>query len=705
MKKKPLNYFIVLLVGFAFVAQSPFVRSQEPKTKPEPQYSKVADWHEKKVSEYEELSKTNPPPTGCTMFVGSSTWTGWGKTFDKDFEGMNAVNRGFGGAVIPEWFYALDRLVTPYKPARIMFFCGTNDLNSGHSPERVVNDFKKFLSLLRETNPDCMVFYVAITKSHSRKQHWERMDQVNDAVKEMAENDDHLVFIDINTPMYDEDGVVREEFFGDRLHLNRKGQLLWIPILREAYFSNENGKNKGTKNVVTYTTTADQKQLFERKEIAFDDSVPENNHVRLFPETVHQVMDGFGAAITGSSCYNLLKMTPEDRRKILMETFDVQTGMGYGYIRISIGCSDFSLSEFTCCDKPGIENFAIHEEDEKYLIPILKEILEINPKIKIMASPWTCPKWMKVDNLKELKPFDSWTSGQLNPKYYQDYATYFLNYVQEMKKRGIEITSITLQNEPLNRGNSASLFMSWQEQRDFIKTALGPTFKKAGLKTEIIVFDHNYNYDRHKPDCKDQVGYPLHIYEDKEAAQYVVGAAYHAYGGNKDELIRIHEAYPDKNLYFTEISIGTWSYSFASDLMWNAREVCIGTIARHSKAVIVWNFMLDEKHAPFRPGGCDKCMGAVDIDSRDYKTLTKNSHFYTIGHLSKVIAPGANRIESQGFNVDGLYHVAFINPDKGKAFVVQNDTDRERKLTVAVEGDSKSFTVVLPPKSVVSCKW
>lgn len=191
--------------------------------------------------------------------------------------------------------------------------------------------------------------------------------------------------------------------------------------------------------------------------------------VTLDPTTKYQSMEGFGSAITGSTCYNLLKMNANDRKAFLEQTFSTTNGMGQSYIRIAIGCSDFSLSEYTLCDTEGIENFALQEEELEYIIPILKEILAINPNIKIIGSPWTAPRWMKVDNLTDLKPYNGWTSGQLNPKYYADYGTYFVKWIQAMNAKGIAIEAITPQNEPLNRANSASMYMTWQEQRDFVK--------------------------------------------------------------------------------------------------------------------------------------------------------------------------------------------------------------------------------------------
>ena len=456
-------------------------------------------------------------------------------------------------------------------------------------------------------------------------------------------------------------------------------------------------------DVDLFITTANGSRKFFHDSLAFNSKPNMSPYtITLNPAESYQVMEGFGAAITGSTCYNLLKMSAGDRTRLLKETFDPVSGMGYSYIRISMGCSDFSLSEYTHCDTKGIENFALHTEDKTYVIPVLKEILAIRPDIRIMASPWTCPKWMKVNNLTEKKPFDSWTSGQLNPAYYQDYATYFVKYIGAMKSEGINITSVTIQNEPLNRYNSASLYMTWQEQRDFIKTALGPAFRSAGIQSKIIVYDHNYNYDADRAENKDQIDYPLHIYSDPEAAQYIDGAAYHAYGGDKSELADVHARNTSKNLYFTEISIGSWGYSFADDLMWNMNEVCLGTINNWAKAVIVWNFMLDANHGPNRPGGCTTCYGAIDIQS-DYKTMTRNSHYYTIGHLAKVITPGAKRIATTGYKATGLYYAAFVNPDASYAAVMQNDTDKPLNITLA--DGSHTFTFEVSAKSVVSVKW
>lgn len=471
----------------------------------------------------------------------------------------------------------------------------------------------------------------------------------------------------------------------------------WSPVA--GLDESENPADK----VVAYETTADKSKLFRKEFIDFTSGQRADVTLTLDPATTFQIVDGFGAAITGSTSFNFMQMPEDARHALITETFSPTKGLGYSFVRVSIGCSDFSLSEFSLCEEPGIENFALSSEDEEYVIPVLKEILAVNPELKILASPWTCPPWMKVDNLRDLKPYLSWTSGQLNPKYYDDYATYFVRYIEAMRDAGIEIYAITMQNEPLNRGNSASLFMTWQEQKEFVKV-LGPKLRAAELDALIIAFDHNFNYDSNKPECRDQFGYPLHIYEDEKAAQYLAGAAYHAYGGNKEEMKRVRDARPDKGLWFTEQSIGEWGYSFGGDLMWFMREVGIGVMNYDCKGIIVWNFMLDDKKGPNRPGGCQSCFGAVNLSTKDWSSVERYSHFYEIGHFSKVVSPGAKRVQLTVDGADrGLNACAFVNPDGSRSLVTLNDTDRPRSIRVKV-GDEE-FVATLQQKGTRSFKW
>ena len=471
---------------------------------------------------------------------------------------------------------------------------------------------------------------------------------------------------------------------------------------RDSFTPSEKEKTTTSGDISVLMTTNNRAYDLTKLYVDYSDKFNMSpNTIKLTPAIQYQTMDGFGAAITGSTCYNLMKMNKEDRTQFLTQTFSESQGLGMSYIRISIGCSDFSLSEYTLWDTPGKENFALQEEEKNYVIPILKEILAINPNLKIMGSPWTAPRWMKVNNLTDLQPFNSWTSGQLNPQYYQDYGWYFVRWIEEMKKEGINIYSITIQNEPLNRGNSASMYMTWQEQQKFIKDALGPQMKAANLQTKIYAFDHNYNYDN----IEDQKNYPINIYNDPAAAAYISGAAYHNYGGDKAELLNIHNQRPDKELVFTETSIGEWNEgrNLEKRLTDDMCEVGLGTVNNWSKAVIVWNLMLDTEKGPNRDGGCQTCYGAVDINSKNFKTISRNSHYYVTSHLSAVVKPGAVRIGTEGYTATGLEYAAFKNPDNSYAMVLMNDANENRKITLS--DGTKHFSYDVPSKSVVSFKW
>ncbi len=456
-----------------------------------------------------------------------------------------------------------------------------------------------------------------------------------------------------------------------------------------------------TGDVRVITTTSNRAQDLAESTISFsttDNMSPST--VRIVPTEEFQTMDGFGAAITGSTCYNLMQMSEANRKEFLNTTFSPETGYGFSYVRIAIGCSDFSLSEFSCCDTEGIENFALPSEDTQYIIPILKEILAINPTLKIMGTPWTPPRWMKVNNLTDLQPHNKWTSGQLNPKYYADYGLYFVKWIQAYADNGIKIYSVTPQNEPLNRGNSASMFMGWDEERDFVKNGLGPALKEAGLDTKVYAFDHNYNYDN----MSDQQSYPTKIYADADAKKYLAGAAYHNYGGDKEELTVVHNATPGMDLVFTETSIGTWNdgQNLEKRLVDDMEQVALGTVNRWCKGVIVWNLMLDADKGPNRPGGCQTCYGAVDIN-RDYTKLTRNSHYYIIAHMSSVVKPDAVRIGTTGFTTNGLTYTAFKNADGSYAIVFSNNKTTEVKLTV--DDGTHHFPVTIPGRSAVSVAW
>lgn len=456
------------------------------------------------------------------------------------------------------------------------------------------------------------------------------------------------------------------------------------------------------EQVRVFTTTADGKKQIEYT-TAVSSRIKYPKHLSLTPATTYQEMDGFGYAITYSACYNLMKMSPADRHAFLVRTYSRTEGYGISYVRISIGCSDFSSTEYSLCDTKGIENFRLYSDETQYVIPILKEILAINPDLKIMAAPWTCPKWMKIKSLSNPVAYDSWTSGTLNPVYYEDYAEYFVRFVQAFAAEGIPIYAVTPQNEPLNRGNCASLYMPWQEEAAFVNK-LAPAFARAGIKTKIYCFDHNYNYDN----ISDQQDYPINFYAaidpNMDGRDLVVGSAWHDYGGSVTELDDINQKAPDKEVIFTESSIGTWNdgRNLSVRLLADMRNLVYNTVTRRSKAVMVWNFMLDLNRGPNLDGGCTTCYGAVDIDQKDYHTITYNSHYFVMAHASLAAQPGARRIAaSMSDNSTDVSYAAFLNPDGsyGAFFLNGNSYAVQMSMSASASAIAR-FT--LPAKSIVT---
>lgn len=482
------------------------------------------------------------------------------------------------------------------------------------------------------------------------------------------------------------------------------------------------------KDVVAYVTTADSRQQFAKESFDFGKAGSMSPNQIRYDKTAlaDQSVDGFGLAVTTSSCYNLLKMSQADRTAFLEETFSPEKGAGMSLIRVSIGASDFCLDDnYTWCDKEGLENFAVHSEDKNYLFPVLKEIYAINPDVKIIGSPWSCPLWMKCpmpgrddrDASKFNVPvtdettYNSWTGGRLKPSCYDDYAEYFVKWIQVMEKEGFDIHAITMQNEPLNPGNSMSLVMPWQDQKEFIKH-LGPAMQKAGLDdVQILLFDHNYNYD----DKDGQIDYPLNIYADPEAYRWADGSAWHAYGGYVTELDEINAEYPEKSIYFTEASIGEWiggwedkwSFNFLSNCLVNDfSSIFLGTLKRGGQGVTLWNLMLDDKRGPFsrHDGSCKTCYGGVTINSADYKTIVKNSHWFNCAHASSVIKRGARMMKTDTFDMPhGFECQMFLNPDNTVGAVMCNNTGAAQSVVFANDKFTVKYSV--PAKSIVSLLW
>ncbi|PRY04658.1 glucosylceramidase [Pontibacter ummariensis] len=438
---------------------------------------------------------------------------------------------------------------------------------------------------------------------------------------------------------------------------------------------------------VSYWLTNPDKSVLFRKQppLAFSDMVAGATTITLDPSQTYQEMDGFGYTLTGGSTALINNMSPARRKALLEELFTTKdNNIGVSYLRVSIGASDLDEKPFSYNDLPSgqadpkLEKFSL-APDRKHLIPILKQILALNPDIKIMGSPWSPPTWMK-DN-------QSTIGGSLKPEYYDAYAQYFVKYIQGMEQEGISIDAITIQNEPLHPGNNPSLLMLPEQQAEFIKNHLGPAFREAGIKTKIVVYDHNAD----RPD------YPITVMNDPEANKYIDGAAFHLYGGSIDALEQVHEAHPDKNLYFTEQWIGAPG-NFAGDLAWHMENLIIGAPRHWSRTVLEWNLAANSQLEPHTEGGCTQCLGALTIDG---DMVVRNPAYYIIAHASKFVRPGSVRIASN--LVEGLPNVAYRTPEGQKVLIVLNTSGAPQAFDIA-DGD-KAAAATLKPGAVATFVW
>jgi len=419
-----------------------------------------------------------------------------------------------------------------------------------------------------------------------------------------------------------------------------------------------------------------------------------------------QEIDGYGYAITYAAAHELMRMNPDEHRALIERTFSPEKGYGVSYVRISLGCNDFSSGEFSLCDIPSddLRDFALSKDDIDYVIPILKEILAVNPDVKIIAAPWTPPHWMKV--FEQPADFDDpWTSGHLNQQYRRLYGEYFVKFIRAMAGHGIKIHAVSPQNEPLNPGNSASLVMPWDEQADFVKEGLAPALKAAGLKTKIYLFDHNYNYDN----IPSQQNYPVKAYDRMGTGfpgeELVAGAAYHSYGGSVWDITGpVVKGRPDKELIFTEASIGTWNdgRNLNRRLAHDMDELVIAPALNDFRGSLVWNFMLDTTGAPNRPKGCRTCYGAIDLDVDNPEVFTLNSHYYIMAHASDAVRPGARRLDTTGWSHDGVSYAAFANPDGSVGVLISNKTDKA--VSPKVNALGHTWTLKVPARGVVSAR-
>ncbi len=399
----------------------------------------------------------------------------------------------------------------------------------------------------------------------------------------------------------------------------------------------------------------------------------------------YQVMEGFGAAMTDSSAWLMMKTLNAAQRETLMRNLFTREGDGIGlsFVRVPMGASDFALKSYTYDDMQlkqkdsDLRRFNI-EYDKQYILPALRQAVGLNPALRFLGSPWSAPGWMK-DNR-------GLNGGTLLAENYQAFADYHVHFVQAYADEGVRIDALTPQNEPLNsNGSYPTMLMPAEDQQAFVRDFMGPALKKAGLDTRIIIFDHNW----------DLIDHPLTVLSDPKAAEYVDGVAFHCYGGDVSAQSRMHDAHPDKGIWFTECSGGGWATDFGSNLGWNINNLVIGNFRNWGNSVMLWNLALDEHDGP-QNGGCGDCRGVVTINSQD-GSVKYNEEYYVLGHVSKFVDPGAYRVQSS----DEIKNVAFVNPDGSLVMIVLAD----HKVSLAVNWQGQSFSYNLPAGAVATFVW
>lgn len=444
----------------------------------------------------------------------------------------------------------------------------------------------------------------------------------------------------------------------------------------------------GAVNV--WVTTGDKSQLLKQQaDVLFQPGTGSGGTaIGVVPTTTFQTIEGFGAAMTDSSAWLLQnELTAAQRDKLMRQLFSPTGGIGLNYLRVPMGASDFTASGYyTYNDNPpgGTDELQQHfsvAHDQAYIIPRLQQARALNPSLKLMASPWTAPAWMKTNN--------SLTGGSLMPQREAAFARYLAKFVQAYEAHGLPIETLTMQNEPLHTTNYPTMFMSAAQQINLVKNHVGPLFAAEGITTKLLAYDHNW----------DNTDYPIQVLNDPDARQFLAGTAFHAYAGNVAAQTTVHNAHPDKDIYFTEISGGDWATNFGDNLVWNFQNILIGNMRNWGKTALLWNLALDQNHNPHL-NGCSDCRGVVTINNAT-GAVTFNEEFYSLGQVTKAVQPGAVRINSTA--TSGVNNVALINPDGSRVLIVLNPNSSPATARIIEAGKHINYSI--PAKSVATFLW
>ena len=435
-------------------------------------------------------------------------------------------------------------------------------------------------------------------------------------------------------------------------------------------------ENPADGDVRVIVTSGDRSRLLaEMDGLQFGETYSTTSTITVNSSETYQEIDGFGFTLTEGSAEVIMSLTSEKQEELLYDLFNPETGIGVSVIRLGIGATDLSSYVYSYNDNDGdtdMSEFSLEGPDTQYTIPVLLKALAINPDIKVMATPWSAPEWMKFDN------------NYLNNDYYSAYALYFVKYLQAMQAYGIDIWAVTPQNEPLNTTNNPSMGMTQEDQYTFVNNYLGPQLESAGFgDVKIICYDHN---------C-DNTEFPIYVSQ----SSYVDGSAFHLYAGDISAMTDVYHR-TGKGVYFTEQYTASTG-DFQGDFSWHLRNVLIGAPNNYSKTVLEWNLANNSSMGPHTEGGCDTCLGAITVENST--SYTKNVAYYIIAQASKFVKPGAVRL---GCSSTSLPATAFKNTDGSYVVICHNEnTDYTHTTTITIDG--QSFSYEIPAGSAATFVW
>jgi glucosylceramidase len=444
----------------------------------------------------------------------------------------------------------------------------------------------------------------------------------------------------------------------------------------------------GRRAVGVWLTTADQERLLARQpDLELGDEAATVT-ITVDDRRELQQMEGFGASFTESAAVLLHdRLATGERDRVMHRLFDSDEGIGLSLLRQPMGATDFALGNYTYDDAPDADPdltaFSVARDDAA-VVPLVVQARRLNARLRVIATPWSPPAWMKTSG--------SLIGGTLDPLAYGPYARYFVRFVEEYAARGIPVSAVTTQNEPhFSPTGYPGMTLTPAQEAEFVGRHLGPALAAAANGTRILAFDGNW----------DGTDHALRVLGDPVAGPYLAGVAFHCYAGHPTLQEDIRRRHPDASILLTECSGGGWSTDFAANLRWGVHTLIVEAVRHGAGAVVLWNMALDQDSGPTN-GGCQDCRGVVTVDTVT-GGVAYNVEYYVLGHASKFVAPGAVHLASTSQGDGGIESVAFRNPDGSRVLVILNSADDDRDFGVGCSDGS--FRYRLPAGAVATFRW